>query len=99
MFRHLSIVSDDWYMIGIALGILLGKLQHIEVSHQDSEPKHLMAKMIQYWLDNTPSACWEQVAKALEQVGHSWLALNIKRHYLLDHVPLCEFIACTLYSS
>ena len=75
------------------------KLRKIEAPYQHCESylsaagrlKQQMAEMIQYWLDNTPDASWEQVVRALEHIGHFTLALTIKQQFLWDQ-PTCECV-------
>ena len=74
-------------MIGIALGVTLTKLREIEASYTKEGMTRCMLEMVQYWLDTTPTACWEQVARALEQVNQLRLAATIKQKYLWDQPP------------
>ena len=82
MLHHLNEVKNEWFMIGIALGVPLTKLREIEASYPQGGVKRWLAEMIQYWLDMTPTACWEHVARALEQVDQLTLASSIKQKYL-----------------
>ena len=62
----------------------LTKLREIEASYTKEGAMRCMLEMVQYWLDTTPAACWEQVARALEQVNQLTLAATIKQKYLWD---------------
>ena len=84
MLQHLNEVRNEWFMIGIALGVPLTKLREIEASYTKEGAMRCMLEMVQYWLDTTPAACWEQVARALEQVNQLTLAATIKQKYLWD---------------
>ena len=84
MLQHLNEVRNEWFMIGIALGVRLIKLREIEASYTKEGMMRCMLEMVQYWLDTTPAACWEQVARALEQVNQLTLAATIKQKYLWD---------------
>ena len=77
MLQHLYEVKNEWFMIGIILGVPLTKLKEIEASYQVQHGgvTRWLAEMVQYWLDTTPAACWEQVARALEQVNQLTLLL------------------------
>ena len=68
MIHYLSVVCDDWIKIGTALGIPPITLQGIKASFPQGGPRQWMTEMIQYWLNTTPDAGWEQVVSALEQV-------------------------------
>ena len=46
-----------------------------------------LAEMLQYWLDTIPTASWQEVAAALEQVDLITLASRVKQKYLWDHAP------------
>ena len=74
-------------MFGIALGVPLTKLREIEALYTKEGLGRCMLEMAQYWLDTTPAACWEQVARALEQVNQLTLAATIKQKYLWDQPP------------
>ena len=87
MLHHLNEVKNGWFMIGIALGVPLTKLKDIEASYPQGGVPRWLAEMVQYWLDTTPAACWEQVARALEQVDQVTLAATIKQKYLWDQPP------------
>ena len=88
-----SEVGSDWFVLGIALGVPIGKMRSIEVSYLKEGVKRCMVEMLQYWLDTTPAACWQQVSSALEQVDLITLASRVKQKYLwADHpegVCLC----------
>ena len=82
---HLDKVGDNWFVFGIALGVPHKKLREIEISFSQGGVKRFVVEMIQYWLDTTPSACWKEVARALEQVDCLALASAIKKEYLWGH--------------
>ena len=87
MLEHLNEVKSEWFMIGIALGVPLTRLREIEASYPQGGVKRWLAEMVQYWLDMTPTACWEQIAGALEQVNQLTLASSIKQKYLWGQSP------------
>ena len=80
-----SEVGSDWFVLGIALGVPIGKMRSIEVSYLKEGVKRCMVEMLQYWLDTTPAACWQQVSAALEQVDLITLASRVKQKYLWDN--------------
>lgn len=84
MMQHLSEVrSDVWVMFGIALGVKLIKLEDIMKSYPGAGVQQWIAEMLKYWLQNTThtssTACWKQVAAALEQIDLVSLASRIKQ--------------------
>ena len=87
MLEDLKEVKSEWFNIGIALGVPLTKLREIEASFPHGGVNRWMTEMLQYWLDTTPTACWEQVARALEQVDQLTLASSIKQKYLWGPSP------------
>ena len=87
MLPHLNEVRNEWFMIGIALGVPFTKLREIEATYTKEGMTRCVLEMVQYWLDTTPAACWEQVARALEQVNQLRLATTIKQKYLWDQPP------------
>ena len=84
MLVHLSEVGSDWFVFGIALGVPISKLRSIEASHLKEGVKRCIVEMLQYWLDTTQAACWQQVTAALEQVDLINLASQVKHKYLWD---------------
>ena len=70
-----------WFVFGIALGLPIIKLKSIEASHLKEGVKRCIVEMLQYWLDTTPAACWQQVIATLEQVDLIALASRIKEKY------------------
>ena len=84
MMQHLcEVPSDVWVMFGIALGVPLPKLKSIEDSYPEEGVQQWIAEMLKYWLQNTThtssTACWKQVAAALEQIDLVSLASRIKQ--------------------
>ena len=82
MLHYVKEVRNEWFMFGIALGVPLTKLREIEALYTKEGLGRCKLEMAQYWLDTTPAACWEQVARALEQVNQLTLAATIKQKYL-----------------
>ena len=82
MLKHLKTVDADWEIIGLVLGVPTNEIQGIKASNPNGGVSQWMIRMIQYWLDTTPDACWEQVVTALEQADKLTLASTIKQQYL-----------------
>ena len=80
MLHYVKEVRNEWFMFGIALGVPLTKLREIEALYTKEGLGRCMLEMAQYWLDTDPcTACWEQVARALEQVNQLTLAAHFKQ--------------------
>ena len=69
MIHHLIEAYDKWYAIGIGLRIRTTTLDRIKALCDD-KPKQCMAEMVEYWLNTTPNASWEEVTRALRQRDH-----------------------------
>ena len=86
MLQHLDAVRNEWFTIGIALNVPFNMLKQIEklAFYLTDGSKESMVKMIQYWLDSTPSASWEQVASALKHCDQLKLASTINQKYICE---------------
>ena len=91
LMQHLIEVRSDWFLLGIALKVPRSKLREIEVSYPHEEASRWMIEMLQYWLDSTPTACWDQVASALKQIDMITLASKIRETY---HLGVCVCVVC-----
>ena len=89
-------MNNDWFMIGVTLGIEIDHLRGIEASYNQQQGR-CMTEMIQYWLDTNPEACWEQVVSALEQGNHITLASTIKQHHLWNQEQPSKSKVLSLY--
>ena len=79
-------VNDQWYQIGIALGIPLVFLRKLEGYPNED----CMVEIIDYWLRNHPDQpTWKEIADAIEDIRDYELAKSIKGMYEL---------ACKIYS-
>ena len=73
---------DDWYSLGVALGVSTQKLRDIQTSNSQEGIQRWRIDMYQYWLNSTPTASWEAVISALEQLDHFTLAARLKSKYM-----------------
>ena len=73
---------DDWFTLGVALGVTVRKLREIQTSNPQGGVQHWMTDMFQSWLDSTPTASWEDVIRALEQLDHVVLAARLRSKYI-----------------
>ena len=75
---------DNWFVLGIFLGIPVKQLQKIESSYRQGEVERCKIDMLQYWLDNNVTPSWKDVVRALEQTNQLVLAETVKHKYLLS---------------
>ena len=75
---------DNWFVLGIFLGVPVKQLKKIESSHLQGDLEIAKKDMLQYWLDDNVNASWKDVVRALEQTDHLVLAVTVKRKYLLS---------------
>ena len=75
---------DDWFTFGVALGVTIRKLREIQTSNPQGGVQCWMTDMFQFWLDSTPTASWEDVIRALEQLDHGALAARLRSKYNLS---------------
>ena len=74
---------DNWFVLGIFLGVPVKQLQKIESSHR-GDLERCKIDMLQYWLDNNVTPSWKDVVRALEQTNQIVLAETVKHRYLLS---------------
>ena len=74
---------DDWYTLGVALGVPVPRLREIQRSNQAEGVGRWKVDMFEYWLNLNPTASWKDVTRALEQLGHISLAARLKSEYVL----------------
>ena len=78
MLEELQEVSD-WHILGAYLDVPKHVLDRINT--EQSNVKSCKIEMLQYWLDNTETASWSDVAGALEQTNHLRLAARLRLKY------------------
>ena len=74
---------SDWYVFGVALGILVSELDCIKVQKPYDKVESWKISMYSVWLRANADASWKQVVQALEQTSNLDLAATVKRKYLL----------------
>ena len=72
----------NWFSLGINLGLPKHELSKIQQSyaHQGNDQQRL--EMLYLWLQRTPNATWEDVMRALQQMGENRVAENIREKYI-----------------
>lgn len=70
----------DWHQLGINLGVPADELRRIERDYQGNDRRRV--EMLDLWLRCTPNATWEDVVRALQQMGENTVAENIREKYI-----------------
>ena len=75
---HLQV--SNWHRLGLALGLKSYKLDIIKRNHQgDTESQ--TCNMFEVWLKTQPDASYEQLIKALCEVGNETVAHSLYKKY------------------
>jgi len=70
----------DWHQLGIQLGIPTSELRKIEEDYAKSDRR--MTETLDTWLQRTPSASWNDVLSALQQMGENTVAESVRQKYI-----------------
>ena len=70
----------DWFSLGLNLGLQKHELTKIEHDYQGNDRRRV--EMLDLWLHRTPNATWEDVVRALQQMGENVVAENIREKYI-----------------
>ena len=70
----------QWYTLGLQLGLEEDVLNKIEVDHSRKHAKCKRA-MFRKWLESTPSASWNDLIKALVQIGEEETAEKVRKEF------------------
>ena len=79
--RELISVSD-WRSLGLNLGVRDYELDQIRSSNPNEGCSRWRQETISLWLRQTPSASWENVVKALQEMSENTLAERIRWKYI-----------------
>ena len=75
-----STVASEWHAIGTYLEISDGELNTIAEEH--GNPKKSLMAMLTVWLQRvSPPASWSDIADAVEVIGRSDIAQQIRQKY------------------
>ena len=77
------IEPGQWYTLGLELGLEEEVLNSIEVDHSNKLVKCNRA-MFRKWLESTPTASWDDLIKALEQIGEEETAEKVREEFCLS---------------
>ena len=81
--QHLyATVPDKWQAIGTYLEVPEAQLNTIDEQHRGNPQKCLMAMLTEGWLPRVnPPPMWQEIAEAVEIVGHPDVALKLRQKY------------------
>ena len=89
---HLRV--SDWNRLGLALELDPYDLDIIEKDHQGDRRRQTL-KMFQLWLNSKPDASYEQLIKALHEVGDEAVASSLCTKYgKFDVISIGEYCYC-----
>ena len=76
-----STVAGEWHLIGTYLEISDGELNKI-AERERGEPQRSLMAMLRVWLQRiSPPASWSEIADAVEVIGRSDIAQQIRQKY------------------
>ena len=74
------IEPSQWYTLGLALGLEEDVLNNIEVNQSNKSMKCKRA-MFRKWLESNPTASWNDLLKALVQIGEEEIAEKVRKEF------------------
>ena len=72
---------NDWYSLGVALLVPVSKIKEIKALSTQKGTARWRIDLLQYWLDSTPTASWNDIITALEKIGHRSLSTKLRFKY------------------
>ena len=72
----------NWFLLGINLGLPKYELSKIQQNYASQGIDQQRLEMLDLWLQRTPNATWEDVVRALQQMGENRVAENIHEKYI-----------------
>ena len=78
----LSKIAAQWRQLGIRLDVDPGVLNNIEANSSKVEDR--MSAMLDTWLQNYPERGWDDIVRALKELGKNDTALTVTREYCHD---------------
>ena len=70
----------DWFSLGLNLGLQKHELTKIERDYQRNDRRR--TEMLDLWLQRTPNTTWEDVVRALQQMGENRVAEKIREKHI-----------------
>ena len=95
---------DDWYTLGLQLGIKTRTLKGIQQNYGLS-PDNRRQEMFDVWRRSDPNASWEKLVDALDTMEYCCLARSVKTKYAdvysaqKEQGMLQEYISTTIVQS
>ena len=71
----------NWYRLGLNLNLQTHELKKIQQDHAHRGSDQQMLEMLDKWLRRTPTATWDDVVTALQQMGENRVAENIRQKH------------------
>lgn len=72
----------NWHEFGIALDMPGEVLNSIRSSNPNGDVGEWKSAMFQRWLDRTPTASWNDIIRALNELGYHTLAEELTSKYI-----------------
>ena len=73
-----EVTAARWHLLGIRLGLKQAKLSEFEANYPH-DTQRCKYEVLNWWLNNAQPANWETLAQALEAMGESTTARNLRR--------------------
>ena len=89
----------NWFLLGINLGLPKHELSKIQQRYASQGNDQQRLEMLYLWLQRTPNATWEDVVRALQQMGENRVADNIREKYIRGRSKLGHSKLITCFSS
>ena len=74
--KELKDIVNDWMVLGEELGVSSSKLKKIEADRR-GDVERMTSEMITAWFNGSANAGWEQLVKALKEIGRDRIAHDI----------------------
>ena len=71
--------TTEWYRLGLQLDLDDFKLQEIEVNVKDNKDR--LRKMFQAWLEICVNPSWQDIVKALKEIGDRNLGAKLDKQF------------------
>ena len=71
-----GIADDEWFSLGIQLGVSPHKLHEVEMLYHGSHERSKI-EVLSWWFQSTPS--WEKLADAVHMMGYGALAQRLRK--------------------
>ena len=86
-----ELATVDWYYLGIKFNLQPDQLHSIQASNPAAGIQRWKCDMFDLWLRSHPTAAWEDVVKALQQMEEYKVAETIQQKYLTSGATGMDF--------